>query len=597
LTIALLALAPAYLPWNVVDAAQSVTEDTPKTSSGKFDSRTPAAGHATDHAGRAYVGSKACARCHQGIYQQFSQTDMGRSIVPVTPTLLQSMQLPGSVFDTSLDRHFEVYARGGQLYQSEYATDAEGAETFRETHSLDWIIGSGENGFGGIVRRGDFLLEAPLSYYTKAGKWELSPGYEAGDFGFSRPMLAGCMTCHSGRSRPIPASDGKYEQPPFAEMAIGCENCHGPGSAHIRAMEVEVPGQGEDTAIVNPARLQPELSNNICMSCHQTGDLRLLRPGKKFSDFRPGEPLDHTLSILMVPPKPGDPQTDLLQHQYSMTLSKCYRSSGGRLSCITCHDPHRQPTRQEAPAYYAKKCLACHTEQSCTVPLEKRQHSMPPDDCAGCHMPKRDIKVISHSTVTNHRIVARPDEPLPEVAYHQTTPALKDLVHLNPPPGEKDNPPPALTLLEAYGNLSASSPEYYSRYMATLDELARTEPDQALVQTALGHRDLLNGKLQDAVDHLQKAMKLGEVEPAAYSDLAEALVKLDRPEEAVPVLERSIALNPYSPVPRKTLIVQLIRLKQYPKAQACLEDYVATFPQDSYMRKLLAMAKTGAQPQ
>jgi len=181
-------------------------------------------------------------------------------------------------------------------------------------------------------------------------------------------------------------------------------------------MEVEVPGQGEDTAIVNPARLQPELSNNICMSCHQTGDLRLLRPGKKFSDFQPGEPLDHTLSILMVPPKPGDPQTDLLQHQYSMTLSKCYRSSGGRLSCITCHDPHRQPTRQEAPAYYAKKCLACHTEQSCTVPLEKRQHSMPPDDCAGCHMPKRDIKVISHSTVTNHRIVARPDEPLPEVA-------------------------------------------------------------------------------------------------------------------------------------------------------------------------------------
>ncbi len=69
----------------------------------------------------------------------------------------------------------------------------------------------------------------------------------------------------------------------------------------------------------------------------------VLRPGKDYRDFKPGMPLDDTLAIFMVPPRRDSPQTDLLEHYFSMTLSKCYRSSDGRLSCITCHDPHSSP--------------------------------------------------------------------------------------------------------------------------------------------------------------------------------------------------------------------------------------------------------------
>ena len=127
---------------------------------------------------------------------------------------------------------------------------------------------------------------------------------------------------------------------------------------------------------MNPARLTPYLADNICMACHQTGDVRVLKPGKTYQDVRPGQPLDDTLSILMVPTHARvSTRADHVQHYYSMTLSKCYRASAGRLGCITCHDPHTQPTAAEAPQYFAAKCLTCHTNQTCKLPLAARREN------------------------------------------------------------------------------------------------------------------------------------------------------------------------------------------------------------------------------
>jgi len=198
------------------------------------------------------------------------------------------------------------------------------------------------------------------------------------------------------------------------------------------------------------------------MSCHQTGDVRVLKPGKNHGDFRPGNPLDDTMSILMVPPKrESPPQSDLLEHYYSMTLSKCYRASGERMSCISCHDPHVVPTREEAPEYFKKKCLTCHTEKSCTLSLQVREQQHPADDCGGCHMKKRDVREISHSSITNHRILARPDEPFPDIAFQQTTAALPDLIHLNPAPGKKGVPPPALDPAASLWRTAGKAPGIY----------------------------------------------------------------------------------------------------------------------------------------
>ncbi len=428
---------------------------------------------------------------------------MGRSMARVTPELLKTLHSSGSVETKDPNLHLEVYARDGKLYQTEFEISGGGQEIFRDTREVEWIVGAGENGFGGLVKQDDYFFQAPLSFYSKPQSWGLSPGYEFGNYGFNRPILPGCIFCHSGRPNAIRDGNGRFENPPFSELAIGCENCHGPGLSHVLAMQVGFENyQGHDSSIVNPAHLSPALADNICISCHQTGDARVLKPGKVYKDFRPGTPLDNTLSILMVPPKhESPPQSDLLEHYYSMTLSKCYRASRGGLSCLSCHDPHMEPWREDAPAYFAKKCLACHTEKSCNLPLEVRQHQQPPDDCAGCHMPKRNVREISHSSITNHRILSRPDEPFPAVAFQQTTPALPDLIHLNPAPGQEDTPPPALTLLQAYGELVEKHPEYMKRYLEVLDQLQRSEPANPLVQAALGSRDLQAGRYQEAVNH------------------------------------------------------------------------------------------------
>ncbi|MGC2198212.1 MAG: hypothetical protein WA628_26310 [Terriglobales bacterium] len=538
-----------------------------------------------------YVGSRACAKCHPSIYESFSRTDMGRSMSEITPALLERIPASASIFDPKLNRHFEVYARDGNLYQSEYVTSAGAKDVFRETRKLEWMIGSGANGSGAIVREGDYLFEAPLSFYTKPHQWALSPGYEFGDYGFDRPILPGCIACHSGQPRLILDGNGRFREPPFAELAIGCENCHGPGEAHITSEQMES-GPG---SITNPGKLSPWLADNICMSCHQAGDARVLQAGKTYRDFRPGAGLDDTLSIFLVPfDRQSAPKDDLLEHHLSMRLSKCYQKSGGRLGCISCHDPHVQPSPQEAPEYFRKKCLACHSEKSCAVPVALRQHKAPPDDCAGCHMPKRDVTVISHSVLTNHRIVAEAEEPFPEVAFHMTTPELPDLVYLSANPAKPGAPPP-LIRLQAYAQIILAHPEYRKSYWSLAQQLKATDADnvyvlEALADEAVQKHDAKGSAL--AIQYLQGAIAHGATNPVDFEELAQLLVAAERPSEAITVLRQGMQLAPHDAAFYQLSTKIYFAQKKYQEACKVASKGIQNFPQNDALRSLMSRCDT-----
>jgi len=519
---------------------------------------------------------------------------MGRSMSEVTPEFLAKFPSSGEIFDTRLQRHFDVSVRDGSLYQSESQTTSEGATIFQQSRKIDWIIGAGANGLGGLVARDGFLYEAPLSYYAKPHAWGLSPGYEFGDYGFNRPILPACIACHSGMPRAIPGSNGRFLDPPFQELAIGCENCHGTGEDHVLEMNQGNAETGEGThSIVNPAKLTPWLASNICMACHQTGDGRVLKPGKHYRDFRPGTALDDTISIFIVPPKRDEPpQSDLLQHYFSMTLSKCYRSSGGKMSCISCHDPHVEPSREEVPAFYRARCLVCHMEKSCAVPLPIRQQKSPPDDCSGCHMPKRDIATISHSSLTNHRIVATIEEPLPEETFHLATPQLPDLVHLNAVPERKDAPP-GLTVFKAYAQLMDQYPQYRARYHDLAKQLEATNPDDVTVLEALADGALERKSAQGnamALRYFERAVKNGASAPPDFERLATLLIGAGRVQDAVELLQKGIRAAPFDVTLYRQLSSVYASLGRAADAISILHEASEVFPQDVGIQKLLQNA-------
>jgi hypothetical protein len=540
-----------------------------------------------------YVGSKACARCHVQIYGEYSQTLMGRSMALPSRNSLPMPPAPVKFHDYKFDRDYEVFRRGPYLYQSESAMAPDGSELFRETRRIAYAIGAGQNGVGYLVQQGNYLLEAPLSYYTQTHTWELSPSYEYGDYGFDRLAVADCLICHSGRPQPVPGRPGLYKGPPFEELAIGCENCHGPGQLHVEERTEVEPLEGTiDRSIVNPADVPGWLANNICMMCHEGGDMRVLQPGKTYLDFRPGVPLDETVAIFAVPFTPkSPPQSPLLQQYMQMLLSKCYRGSGGKMTCITCHDPHFQPTPTEAPAWFRRKCISCHTERSCRLALATRLRQSPPDNCAGCHMPRQKLRRISHSALTNHRIIAYSGEPFPDAAFHMTTARLPDLVHLDRIPGSDAPPVKPIVLLQAYGQLLETHPEYKASYNRLLDALSRSRPNNPLILSALGRRAMLAGNPQgfaEAQEDLRRAIASGSTAASDFDLYARLLIRSGSIAEAVPVLKRDIASYPYSTERYRMLALAYIRLKEYPLALRIMKQDLQLFPQDSAMRALVA---------
>jgi hypothetical protein len=529
-----------------------------------------------------YVGSKVCAGCHREIYTSYGKTAMGVSVTLPSPDLVtQSI----TVHRDALNRDFRVYREGDAIFQAE-SESRDGRLVFEHREKLEYVIGAGENGMSFVVRRGDHLFLAPLSFYSRTKKWDLSPGYEHADFGFNRPIYDACITCHSGRSQPVPGRDGLFRKPEFEELAVGCENCHGPGEIHVREQGQSIPPAVQDS-IVNPAKLAPRLAEDICMKCHQGGDARVLLPGKNYSDIRPGVPLVNTLAIVSLPLTTAN--SDLLEHHVSMKLSACYSKSSGKLSCLTCHDPHREPAGAEAAAFYRSRCLTCHNERSCTTTPAVRATNG--DNCSACHMPKRDIVQISHSALTNHRIPRRPDDSPSTLAVPEAKMAdLPGLLLLNP--ATNHSPLPFSTRLSAYGELAGRSPELLVRYLALLDEARSPALENPQVLAAMGRRSLLD-KRPDAVELLTRAVDKGVLSTATLSDLSEALEQAGRRQESIKVLEKACGLFPFSKDLRKRLILRYIQARQYSEAHESMEEYMRDFPEDDFMRDLLRNVSGG----
>jgi hypothetical protein len=451
------------------------------------------------------------------------------------------------------------------------------------------------------------MFEAPLSYYVRNNRWELSPGYEDTDFAFSRPIASGCLACHNGQPEAVPNRDGMYREPPFRFMdyAVGCECCHGPGKLHVEELthHPELSRRQSDDSIVNPADLPPRLADDICMNCHQGGSTRVLQPGKDYLDFRPGAPLYETTAIFKrpvtvaeraeldrsetLPPSRGSVAMPLWWKNSTMEMSRCFHDSNGQLRCITCHVIHQHPTEKTKVAFFRERCFTCHTNDSCKLPVTSRMKQSPPNDCVGCHMPRKPTAGIPHSNDTNHRIVRRAGEPYPDYAFDEPTAGLPGLMCINRRGDDASKPIPAVTKLLAYADVSQKEPALSPYYYELLEQLKQSSPDDPTVLCALGRKALAEKDNAQAIDYLTRALAKGGDYASTYVDLGEALAETGQVQQSAELLEKGASVWPFSRDIQKSLVYRYLTLKQFPQAHDALKRYVALFPQDTFMQGAL----------
>jgi predicted Zn-dependent protease len=216
-------------------------------------------------------------------------------------------------------------------------------------------------------------------------------------------------------------------------------------------------------------------------------------------------------------------------------------------------------------------------------------------------MVRRDLHEISHGTLTDHRIIAVEGEPYPDMALRQTTPEFPDVVCLTAIPGGRNAAPPPLTLLEAYEQLAATQPKAdQGRQRAVLNQLAKSEPDNPLVLSALARYALREGgpeRQTEAMRCLARAVDLGSTNPTDYLRLGDLLARTGQTSESVGILQRGIRLAPYDGLLYRSLALRYIEMGRYPQAVESAKQAFQLFPEDPTTRMLVKFLEDArAQP-
>lgn len=318
-----------------------------------------------------YAGSAACAECHPALARAQDPTHHAQALHDASQVEARTpLPEPKWVPDPQVSVAYRITRHGEQL-------GVEGqAGPNQEWQPVQWAFGSGHQGITFVGKTSDNLyVESALTYYRHTG-WDFTVGFLGNPpeerqqhptgHRLTATEIYDCFHCHSAGARQSPSGvvlDGM-------EQGVRCESCHGPGAAHIQAARAGRPHEGIQSLLTLSARD----SVAACAACHRSTTPRGLRP-------------DDPVVVRFAP--------------VGLQQSRCFRESGNRLSCVTCHNPHEDASRDTTT--YNAVCGSCHGAQ----PAQKLCPVQPRGDCVSCHMPKQIIQ--RNSIFTDHwiRVVKR----------------------------------------------------------------------------------------------------------------------------------------------------------------------------------------------
>ena len=484
----------------------------------------------------AFVGSDACASCHEELHASYQSHGMAQSFYRMTADVAVEDFSGVVVTHEPSGLAYTAYREGDRFVQEEFQRGPSGEKTHVLRRTMDWVVGSGSAARTYLTEVGGRLYELPLTWYTQAdggaGRWDLSPGYREHNARFDRAIPPRCMACHNDVSPPVPFVEGAYRS--IAE-GIGCERCHGPGALHVEArLEDPEAADSIDYTIVNPKWLSLERRLDVCQQCHLIGEVSLLRDTAEAFGFRPSQPLQaHTALFTLADADPG--RVRVISHADRMRQSPCFIESGA-MDCTTCHNPH-EGFREAGPAYFDRTCIGCHPTgalQAAMPSADLRAQHAPSAPCSSCHMPKVEANDAPHSSFTDHYIrVVRADERITGTARAGGEPELRP--YFEEDEGGDDAPVYAGMAYVVYGRQTGDR----AALTRGVDALARAleqTPEVGEAQFLLGFARLQLGRAREAIPALEEAVRLGPRIPERLNALAQAYEAARRPAQEIQAL-------------------------------------------------------------
>jgi predicted CXXCH cytochrome family protein len=331
-------------------------------------------------ASATYVGSAACKKCHEEIYARWSKTRMANVVRDPREhpeAIIPDFSKPDPLLTFTKDDIAFVY---GSRWKQRYFAKI-GDDYFPEP--AQW----------------DVTHKVWKRYFVANGTDWWAPLYPPDNF--KRPTGPLCDGCHS--------VNYDIATKKVSEWNVGCEKCHGPGSAHVERPVA--------STILNPARLDYVHANDTCIQCHSQG-----RPPKnpiegKYYDWPVGfhvglnladfwELEEHKLGQTSFTHFPdGTAHKNRMQGNDFVTSLMYARG----VTCFNCHDPHGTDNPGIVREAGNGLCLTCHGPNAQNGPhaatIEQHTHhaaGSTGSECIACHMPKiaetlGDVKVRSHT--------------------------------------------------------------------------------------------------------------------------------------------------------------------------------------------------------
>ncbi len=202
-----------------------------------------------------------------------------------------------------------------------------------------------------------------------------------------------CLTCHASQAaafeKTLMGRIGKTQKGKF-----DCENCHGPGSAHVTA------GGGRGVGGIISFRPQDqsrtaEENNAICLACHEKGD-RTYWNGSTHETRGLMCTNCHTIMKEVSRKKQlktaFEPDTCFQCHKdrrAQMARSSHMPLREGKITCSNCHNPHGSFTEALLRENSINDtCYKCHAEKRGPFLFE---HAPVRENCDNCHDPHGSV--------------------------------------------------------------------------------------------------------------------------------------------------------------------------------------------------------------